>query len=152
MSDSISTKIDFLKQLGSDKFKHRNQSLLEHLIGVRDILKKWEAPEYVQDGGLFHSVYGTTYFKPQMTTDRDAVRYLIGEKAEELAYWFCFLDPPRSRSNDIIRKWTKRTDRALSISILENEQLKKDLLLIDKANAEDQANASMDRLDFYKDV
>ena len=127
MSDSISTKIDFLKQLGSDKFKHRNQSLLEHLIGVRDILKKWGAPEYVQDGGLFHSVYGTTYFKPQMTTDRDAVRYLIGEKAEELAYWFCFLDPPRSQR----------------ISILENEQLKKDLLLIDKANAEDMANASM---------
>ena len=127
MSDSISTKIDFLKQLGSDKFKHRNQSLLEHLIGVRDILKKWEAPEYVQDGGLFHSVYGTTYFKPQMTTDRDAVRYLIGEKAEELAYWFCFLDSPRSQR----------------ISILENEQLKKDLLLIDKANNEDMANTSM---------
>ena len=136
MSDSISIKIDFLKQLGSDKFKHRNQSLLEHLIGVRDTLEKWGAPEYVQDGGLFHSVYGTTYFKPQMTTDRDAVRYLIGEKAEELAYWFCFLDPPRSQR----------------ISILENEQLKKDLLLIDKANEEDQANASMDRLDFYKDV
>ena len=127
MSDSISTKIDFLKQLGSDKFKHRNQSLLEHLIGVRDILNKGGAPEYVQDGGLFHSVYGTTYFKPQMTTDRDAVRYLIGEKAEELAYWFCFLDPPRSQR----------------ISILENEQLKKDLLLIDKANEEDMANASM---------
>ena len=127
MSDSISTKIDFLKQLGSDKFKHKNQSLLEHLIGVRDILNKWGAPEYVQDGGLFHSVYGTTYFKPQMTTDRDAVRYLIGEKAEELAYWFCFLDSPRSQR----------------ISILENEQLKKDLLLIDKANDEDMANASM---------
>ena len=136
MSDSISTKIDFLKQLGSDKFKHRNQSLLEHLIGVRDILEKWGAPEYVQDGGLFHSVYGTTYFKPQMTTDRDAVRNLIGEKAEELAYWFCFLDSPRTQR----------------ILILENEQLKKDLLLIDKANEEDQANASMDRLDFYKDV
>ena len=126
MSDSISTKIDFLKQLGSDKFKHRNQSLLEHLIGVRDILKKWGVPEYVQDGGLFHSVYGTTYFKPQMTTDRDAVRYLIGEKAEELAYWFCFLDSPRTQR----------------ILILENEQLKKDLLLIDKANDEDMANTS----------
>ena len=127
MNDSISIKIDFLKQLGSDKIKHRNQSLLEHLIGVRDILKKWGVPEYVQDGGLFHSVYGTTYFKPQMTTDRDAVRYLIGKKAEELAYWFCFLDSPRSQR----------------ISILENEQLKKDLLLIDKANGEDMANASM---------
>ena len=136
MNDSISIKIDFLKQLGSDKIKHRNQSLLEHLIGVRDILKKWGASEYVQDGGLFHSVYGTAHFKPQLTTDRDTVRYLIGEKAEELAYWFCFLDEPRTQR----------------IYILENEQLKKDLLLIDKANAEDQANTSMDRLDFYKDV
>ena len=127
MSDSISIKIDFLKQLGSDEVKHENQSLLEHLIGVRDILKKWGAPEYVQDGGLFHSVYGTTYFKPQLTIDRDAVRYLIGKKAEELAYWFCFLDSPRSQR----------------ISILENEQLKKDLLLIDKANAEDMAKTNM---------
>ena len=126
LNDSISIKIDFLKQLGSDKVKHKNQSLLEHLIGVRDILNKWGASEYIQDGGLFHSVYGTTYFKPQLTIDRDAVRYLIGEKAEELAYWFCFLDSPRAQR----------------ISILENEQLKKDLLLIDKANDEDMANAS----------
>ena len=127
MNDSISIKIDFLKQLGSDKVKHKNQSLLEHLIGVRDILKKWGVPEYIQDGGLFHSVYGTTYFKPQLTMDRDAVRYLIGEKAEELAYWFCFLDSPRAQR----------------ISILENEQLKKDLLLINKANDEDIANTEM---------
>ena len=127
LNDSISIKIDFLKQLGSDKVKHKNQSLLEHLIGVRDILNKWGAPEYIQDGGLFHSVYGTTYFKPQLTMDRDAVRYLIGEKAEELAYWFCFLDSPRAQR----------------ISILENEQLKKDLLLINKANDEDIANTEM---------
>ena len=127
LNDSISIKIDFLKQLGSDKVKHKNQSLLEHLIGVRDILNKWGAPEYIQDGGLFHSVYGTTYFKPQLTIDRDAVRYLIGKKAEELAYWFCFLDSPRSQR----------------ISILENEQLKKDLLLINKANDEDIANTEM---------
>ena len=127
LNDSISIKIDFLKQLGSDKVKHKNQSLLEHLIGVRDILKKWGGPEYIQDGGLFHSVYGTTYFKPQLTMDRDAVRYLIGEKAEELAYWFCFLDSPRAQR----------------ISIFENEQLKKDLLLINKANDEDIANTEM---------
>ena len=127
LNDSISIKIDFLKQLGSDKVKHKNQSLLEHLIGVRDILKKWGVPEYIQDGGLFHSVYGTTYFKPQLTMDRNDVRYLIGEKAEELAYWFCFLDSPRAQR----------------ISILENEQLKKDLLLIDKANAEDMAKTNM---------
>ena len=127
LNDSISIKIDFLKQTGAGKVKHKNQSLLEHLIGVRDILNKWGAPEYIQDGGLFHSVYGTTYFKPQLTMDRDAVRYLIGEKAEELAYWFCFLDSPRAQR----------------ISILENEQLKKDLLLINKANDEDIANTEM---------
>ncbi len=136
MSDSISTKIDFLKQLGSDKVKHKNQSLLEHLIGVRDILKKWGAPEYVQDGGLFHSVYGTTYFKPQMTVDRDKVRDLIGEQAEEIVFMFCSLPHPRTTN----------------IGDLEEGQLKKDLQLLDFANSENQTGVTMNRLDYYKDV
>ena len=68
--------------------------------------------------------------------DRNDVRYLIGEKAEELAYWFCFLDSPRAQR----------------ISILENEQLKKDLLLINKANDEDIANTEMMSLEESYDL
>ena len=63
---NIDSKIQFLKKIGCDEVGHRNQTLLDHLIGVYNLLKSWDAPEYVQDAGLFHSVYGTTYFKPQI--------------------------------------------------------------------------------------
>ena len=49
MNDLISTKIDFLKEMGADKTPHRNKTLLEHLIGVSEILKEMNAPEYIQD-------------------------------------------------------------------------------------------------------
>ena len=45
MKDLTSTKIDFLKSLGSDKVKHGDQTLLEHLIGTRDKLKGMGKPE-----------------------------------------------------------------------------------------------------------
>ena len=57
-------KIDFLKSIGSDKVKHSGGTLLEHLIGTSEELKKLGAPEYLQDAGLFPSVYGTVYFMP----------------------------------------------------------------------------------------
>ena len=52
-------------------------------------------PEYVQDAGLFHSIYGTTYFNTQSTNNREEVRQLIGTEAEELVYLFCSLEHPR---------------------------------------------------------
>ena len=51
-------KIDFLKSIGADKAPHGDRTLLDHLIGTRDKLKEMGAPEYLQDVGLFHSVYG----------------------------------------------------------------------------------------------
>ena len=124
---NIDSKIQFLKKIGCDEVGHRNQTLLDHLIGVYNLLKSWDAPEYVQDAGLFHSVYGTTYFKPQMITSREMVKELIGDQAEILAYIFCIISAPRLQ-------------RILEI---EDEEVKKDLLLIDKANEDDMASASM---------
>ena len=124
---NIDSKIQFLKKIGCDEVGHRNQTLLDHLIGVYNLLKSWDAPEYVQDAGLFHSVYGTTYFKPQMITSREMVRELIGDQAEILAYIFCIISAPRLQ-------------RILEI---EDEEVKKDLLLIDKANEDDMASTSM---------
>ena len=88
-------KIDFLKSLGADNTEHTGGTLLEHLIGVYDILKEWNVSEHIQDAGLFHSVYGTTYFKEQITMDRDAVSELIGNDAEKLSYLFCMMEKPR---------------------------------------------------------
>ena len=36
-------------------------------------LEELDAPEYLQDAGLFHSVYGTASFKHQSTNDRNKV-------------------------------------------------------------------------------
>ena len=133
---NVDSKIQFLKKIGCDEVGHKNQTLLDHLIGVYNILKSWDVPEYVQDAGLFHSVYGTAYFKPQMTIDRDKVRDLIGEQAEEIVFMFCSLPHPRTTN----------------IGDLEEGQLKKDLQLLDFANSENQTGVTMNRLDYYKDV
>jgi hypothetical protein len=121
-------KIDFLKSIGSDKVKHSGGTLLEHLIGTSEELKKLGAPEYLQDAGLFHSVYGTVYFMPEggLVDDRQVVKDLIGEDAEEIAYWFCILDLPRIEQ---ILKF--------------KGQLKKDLLSLDTANQEEQSANNM---------
>ena len=125
MNDLISTKIDFLKEMGADKTPHRNKTLLEHLIGVSEILKDMDAPEYIQDAGLFHSVYGTAYFRHQTVSDRQVVQDLIGEKAELLAYLFCFLG--------------RETDRQSEIFAIGDKKVRDDLMLIDFANNEEQS-------------
>ena len=121
-------KIDFLKSIGSDKVNHAGKNLLEHLIGTSEKLKELGAKLYLQDAGLFHSVYGTTYFMPDqgLVDDRQIVIDLIGKQAEEIAYWFCILDKPR-------------TEQILKFK----GQLKKDLLMLDFANEEDIANSRM---------
>ena len=90
-------KIDFLKSIGSDKVPHSSRTLLDHLIGTHDILQGWGKEQIVLDAGLFHSVYGTVYFRPDagLIDDRQVVIDLIGEQAEEIAYWFCILNAPR---------------------------------------------------------
>ena len=90
-------------------------------------MKDWNTPEYLQDAGLFHSVYGTAYFKPKMTVDRNAVRELIGDHAEALAAIFCFMPHPR----------------LVGINNEENEMLRHDLILLDRANKQDLSSRSM---------
>ena len=124
---TFESKIEFLRNLGCDEIDHANQNLLEHLIGVYNLLKSWNVPEYIQDAGLFHSVYGTSYFKPVMLIDREVVKNIIGIHAEALVFIFCFLPQPREQE----------------ISNIKNEQVKQDLLLIHRANEEDMALTRM---------
>jgi len=121
VSDLTSTKINFLKSIGADEKNHSGGTLLDHLIGVHKILHDLGTPEYLQDAGLFHSVYGTTQFKHQSTKDREKVRELIGEKAEELVILFSRIPQPRLGN----------------IMSLEESPVKEDLLLLNKANEEE---------------
>ena len=133
-------KIDYLIGLGCDKVKHSNTTLLNHLMGVRDILKEKDAPEYLQDAGLFHSVYGTDYFKPQVTQNRLIVRELIGEQAEMLVWYFCRMTAPRAK------KFLE----------LEESTFRDDLILIEEANRQEMdSRKELDMHDwkeYYKDV
>ena len=124
MRDSTSIKLDFLESIGCSEKTHTGRTLIEHLMGVRRILKEWGAPEYLQDAGLFHAVYGTAYLKEQMTVNRDKVRDLIGEHAEEICFLFCTIPHPR---ND-------------NINNIEDEQLRIDLLVLTEANIDDEAH------------
>ena len=134
LTGSISTKIKFLEDIGTDEKSHTERSLLDHLLGTYNKLKEWNAPEYLQDAGLFHSVYGTSSFKHQSTNDRDTVRTLIGEQAEEIVFMFCSIEEPRIEN----------------IRNMQDGQLKADLLLLANANEDEQVEARQDdSLDFY---
>ena len=120
---SYELKITFLNNIDANYKSHSGKTLIHHLIGVYDILKEWDCPQYLQDAGLFHSVYGTTVFKHQSTNDRDAVKELIGEQAEDLVWKFCSLNLPRYQ--DITSQF--------------DGQIKDDLILLDKANSLEQS-------------
>ena len=95
--DLFSTKIDFLESIGCGETMHSGRTLLEHLIGVYKVLDEGFAPLHVCDAGLFHSVYGTAYFKPKTISldKRDIVKEIIGKDAENLAFMFCIIPHPR---------------------------------------------------------
>ena len=103
---------------------HSGGSLFDHLIGVMKILEKMNAPQHVQDAGLFHSIYGTSKFHHQSTSDRNVIQSIIGEKAERLVYLFCILG--------------RETNRRTEIAQISDKQIREELTLIDYANGEEQ--------------
>lgn len=130
---TMDEKIGFLKSIGTEDSAHHNQSLIEHLKGVMNSLKELGQPEYVQDAGLFHSVYGTESYQHVSTTDRGAVRDLIGEQAEELVHFFCVCKKPRFEN----------------IMRLPSGTFQRDLLALHWANEEDMRKTDVPRLEGY---
>ena len=126
-------KINFLNNINAKNSSHSSATLIDHLIGVHDILKDWGAPQYLQDAGLFHSVYGTTLFKHQSINNRDDVKVLIGKQAEQIVWEFCNLNFPRY------------TEIVLNF----DGQIKDDLILLDKANSLEQSAPMMDWKEAY---
>ena len=122
---TFTKKIDFLKSVGSDETSHSGRTLLEHLIGTSEKLKEMGAPQYLQDAGLFHSIYGTVSFMPDggLVEDRQIIKDLIGDQAEEVAYLFCILDKPRNENI-----WNIKSDK-----------LRKDLIMLEQANQDDMS-------------
>ena len=117
--------VDYLKEIGCGNQQHSgNRSLLHHLVGVSLMLSEGEASDALCIAGLFHSIYGTSVFRPKMISmdDRDKIKALIGIEAENLVYQFCIL--PK--------------DRRAGIYALEESHLKDDLYDLAYANDEEQ--------------
>ncbi|MFK8017576.1 MAG: DUF6817 domain-containing protein [Gammaproteobacteria bacterium] len=83
-----------LDECGTKESAHSAGTLREHLSGTHDLLKAWGNPDHVVLAGLFHSIYGTQYFKVQsaQSSYRSRIQQGIGDEAENLAYLFCTVD------------------------------------------------------------
>lgn len=83
--------IDFLIELGADKFPHSGAFFLDHLVKTYNLMARRGLHQDLCCGGLFHSIYGTERFSALCVpiTDRYKVQGVIGVNAEFLAYWNC---------------------------------------------------------------
>jgi hypothetical protein len=83
---------------------HSGRAFFEHLKGVHDLLRDWGNPEHVCVAGLFHSIYGTQYFKHRCLplNRRAELVDLIGVEAECLVYEFCTQDRARLRDPQLL--------------------------------------------------
>ena len=90
-------KIAFLREAHADEIHHSDRALLDHLVATAGLLEHWGARAAVCDAGLYHSVYGTEFFR-SATVDqarRTSVQQRIGAEAERLAWLFCAMQRDR---------------------------------------------------------
>jgi hypothetical protein len=85
---------DYLVNLGIEKVPHTQKNYLAHLVNVWRLMQSQGCDEELCRAGMFHSIYGTEKFQGfKISVDRrDELKQLIGERAERLANWNCFMD------------------------------------------------------------
>ena len=85
---------DFLISIGVDQIEHTDKGYLAHAIGVHNDLRDWGCGSDLCRAAMFHSIYGTEFFQgfTLPLERRREVRDLIGERAEQLAYWNCAIN------------------------------------------------------------
>ncbi len=137
----------FLVAIGTKKIRHSNRTLFEHLYGTYVFLKQWGCDEDVCRAGFFHSIYGTKIFKKNALpySKRNLVRLLIGNRSEQLVYYFSLAD-------DLYRMAHSQspclTDDEYRLKIPIGAKDLEDLLLIEIANQAEQEGART----FFKDI
>ena len=131
--------LDLLQELGADGNPHSMRTLTAHLIGTAELLERWGNAEPICTAGLFHSIYGTEYYKRQ-TADlslRPMISARIGERAEELAWLFCACDrlalPRLAATGD-----RRLTGRLLVEPVVLSDETLRALAEIEIANALEQ--------------
>jgi hypothetical protein len=96
--NAVSEEVRFVLDLTKD-VQHSGRSFFEHLYATAMIIEQHQGSQDLIKAALYHSIYGTAYFKHDNIPTREEVRELIGERAEELAFKFCQLE---DRTNVLI--------------------------------------------------
>lgn len=96
MLDTEKYRSDLLR-LGTHKVAHQDQTLLEHMIRVSDILQDMKAEEHVCLAGLFHGVYGTEGLHNDDVeaipeAKRTEVRAVVGPRIEQMIFNFSVMN------------------------------------------------------------
>ena len=91
---SYNDHIAHLKLLGAADSAHVKDSLLSHLEGTCALLQQWGDRDALCLSGLYHAVYSTHGFTQSLmdANDREPLRAMIGEEAENIVYLFCACD------------------------------------------------------------
>ncbi len=137
-----------LRRRGAERLAHARGSLAEHLTGTAAILAGWEQPDDVRAAGLLHSAYATEAFHAPLFArdERDAVRALIGVRAESLVHAFCSI-----RREELFAALAAGAEASEPLAVAnrcEGGELRlaprdlADLLVISLANEADQAAAA----------
>ena len=80
--------LEFIQPL-TENTPHSQSTLFDHLYNTFIILKTMGCSEEVCLAGLYHSVYGTEYFKHKTLEASDEIREYVGEYGENLVKLFC---------------------------------------------------------------
>ena len=107
---------------------HSNTGYLNHSIGVFNILKEMGASDHVCLAGLYHSVYGTDSYQQNIPLDRNELKNIIGEYAENLVFNFCSFG---NKEHEILNRTI-------------TSQIDEDLLIISYANIKEQQTRAND--------
>ena len=117
-------KLEFVHKI-SKNIKHGSKTFFDHLFNTSSIVEKLcndigiSESRYLIDAALYHSIYGTDYFEHNTAISREKIAVIIGEKAEQLVYFFCSL--PDRNIQILQHKFTP-------------DQLQRDLYILEYAN------------------
>lgn len=147
----------FLLLTGAQDLPHSGRTLLGHLQGTHRLLGAWGNPPDVALAGMFHSVYGTNAFRHVTVAlpQRGAVRELIGEAAEALAYIFCSIDRPQAitstaaRADGRVAASFEIPHRRLDLSLPVSRTQLRQLAEIEAANLIEQGSTGRPLLELY---
>jgi hypothetical protein len=96
-ADGYGRAVSFLESKSAGRVRHLGGSLLAHLKGTHDLLRRWGSPEFLCLAGLCHAAYGTDGFPTALLglERRAELGEAIGPRAEEVVYFYASCDRAR---------------------------------------------------------